>query len=321
MEYDVHTGPNGADSSRFRARLLSGLAVDEQRMRLAGISTAVLSAGSGPPLVLLHGPGEFAAKWLRVMPDLAKTHRVIAPDLPAHGASDGAEQPLDSGQILAWLGALIERTCAAPPVLIGHVLGGAIAARFAAAHGERISQLVLVDSLGLAPFRPAPRFALAMAHFLVRPGPHSYERFMRQCSADLDRLRTEMADRWEPFAGYSLELARRPDSKAVGRLLRTFGLRSIPSEQLAGIRVPTALIWGRHDLANRLAIAETASARYGWPLHVIDECADDPARDRPDRFLAALRTILARTARAATASEAAAGKRAAPEPTRKEALQ
>ena len=52
-----------------------------------GIETAVLEGGEGPPIVLLHGPGEFAAKWLRVIPALVEGHRVIAPDLPAHGAS------------------------------------------------------------------------------------------------------------------------------------------------------------------------------------------------------------------------------------------
>jgi hypothetical protein len=38
-------------------------------------------------------------------------------------------------------------------------------------------------------------------------------------------------------------------------------------------------------------VAERASARYGWPLHVIDDCADDPARDRPAEFLRALRSL------------------------------
>ena len=54
----------------------------------------------------------------------------------------------------------------------------------------------------------------------------------------------------------------------------------------------TSLIWGRLDKANRLRIAEAAGARYGWPLHVVDDCADDPARDRPEAFLGALRAAL-----------------------------
>ena len=60
-----------------RERLLSGLPVAERRLELAGVSTSVLAGGSGPPIVLLHGPGEFAAKWRSVLPDLASTHSGI----------------------------------------------------------------------------------------------------------------------------------------------------------------------------------------------------------------------------------------------------
>ena len=45
-----------------RERLLAGLPVTERRLQLAGVSTAVLEGGDGPPVVLLHGPGEFAAR-------------------------------------------------------------------------------------------------------------------------------------------------------------------------------------------------------------------------------------------------------------------
>ena len=62
-----------------RARMLSGLPVTERRLRLAGVSTSVLEGGGGPPMVLLAG--EFAAVWMRVIPDLVTTHRVIAAEL------------------------------------------------------------------------------------------------------------------------------------------------------------------------------------------------------------------------------------------------
>ena len=39
-------------------------------------------------MVLLHGPSEFALAWLQVIPQLVRTHRVIVPDLPGHGAGD-----------------------------------------------------------------------------------------------------------------------------------------------------------------------------------------------------------------------------------------
>lgn len=261
---------------------------------MAGIPTAALEGGAGPPLVLLHGPGESAAKWLRLIPGLVERHTVIAPDLPAHGASGGADLRLDAGRVGAWMEALVEETCQEAPVLLGHVLGGAIAARFAARHSDRLRHLVLVDALGLARFRPAARFLLSMMAFNLRPTERSYDRFMRQCSYDLEGLREELGDRWEPFAAYNIALTRAPSAKAVGRMLREIGMRRIAPTDLARITVPTTLIWGRHDRALPVRIAEAASARYGWPLHVIENCADDPPRDQPEAFLEVLTKTLTR---------------------------
>lgn len=280
------------NSASQRARLLAGLPVIERRLQVAGVSTAVLEGGAGPPIVLLHGPGDFAGMWMRIIPDLVTTHRVIAPDLPGHGTSELVDGRLDADGLRAWLGGLIERTCPSPPIFVGHVLGGAIGARFAINHSDRLSRLVLVDSLGLARFRPAPGFAVRMIAFLMRPTERTYTRFMRHCSYDLDRLREEMGARWEPFLAYSLERARGPGAKLAGRLLREFGMPRIPPDDLARISAPTVLIWGRHDRASRLRIAQDASARYGWPLHVIENCADDPPRDQPRAFLEALRAAL-----------------------------
>ena len=75
---------------------------------------------------------------------------------------------------------------------------------------------------------------------------------------------------------------------------------TIPSQDLHRIAVPTTLIWGRHDVGMRLNVAEVASVRYGWPLHVIDNAGDDPAFEQPEAFLRALHLVLgALTAEAA----------------------
>jgi pimeloyl-ACP methyl ester carboxylesterase len=57
--------------------------------------------------------------------------------------------------------------------------------------------------------------------------------------------------------------------------------------------VPTALVWGRQDRVMRLRIAEEASARYGWPLHVVED-AGHFAIERPEAFEAALAAALGR---------------------------
>lgn len=276
-----------------RERLLAGIPVTRRRLRLAGISTEVLEGGDGPPLILLHGPTEHAVKWTRVLPHLTGTWRVIAPDLPGHGTSEVDEGPLEADRVLAWLGELIDSTCSSPPALVGQILGGAIAARFAAARGERIHRLVLSDSLGLAPFNPAPQFGQALNAYLAQPTADTHDALWTHCAHDLAGLCERMGDRWEPFAAYNLECARNPSTQeALHALMGQFGLPAIAEEELARIRVPTTLIWGRHDLATSLSVAEAAHARYGWPLHVIDGAADDPPIEQPEAFAQTLRAVL-----------------------------
>jgi pimeloyl-ACP methyl ester carboxylesterase len=274
-----------------RERLLSGLPVTERRLQLAGVSTAVLEGGDGPPIVLLQG--EFAAVWMRVIPDLVTTHHVIAPDLPGLGASELSNGPPGANAVMTWLDQLIQQTCAARPVLVGKGVGGALAARFAINHADRIDQLVLVDTRGLDRFRPPPGMAVSFLGVMMRPTERGLQRgFRNYCFADFDGVRAEMGERYEWMAAYALDRFRTPGVKAAMRRLTRQLSSAIPSEQLARIAVPTTLIWGRHDLGVRVSIAEAASARYGWPLHVIDNARDEPAIEQPKAFLSALRAVL-----------------------------
>lgn len=279
-----------------RERLLAGIPVTERRLQLAGVSTAVLEGGDGAPVVLLHGPGGSAVHWTWVIPQLVATHRVIAPDLPGQGASLVADGSLEAERVLAWLDELIERTCPSPPALVGCALGGAVAARFAGDHADRVSRLVLVDALGLSQFEPAPAFGLALNEFLVQPTERTHDLLWRQCALDLDNVRRRMGERWEPFRSYNLDRAGTPSvMAALGALMEQFGVPAIPPAALARIAIPTTLIWGRYDLATPLRVAEAASARYGWRLHVIENAADDPAIEQPEAFLRVLQTALAPT--------------------------
>lgn len=289
----VEGGVRRSAAEDARERLLAGITVTERRLRLAGVATPVLEGGVGAPVVLLHGPGEHVAKWMHVIPGLVTTHRVVAPDLPGHGASEVTDGPLDADRVLAWLGELIERTCPSPPALVGQTLGGAIAARFAGERGDRVRRLVLVDAFGLAPFEPAPEFERALMDYITEPTERTHDRLWRRCAFDLDALRARMGERWESLTAYDLDRARAPGVRAAqGALMEAFGVSGIPPDDLARITVPTCLIWGRHDLATRLEVAERARDQYGWPLQVIESAGDDPPMERPEAFLAALRIAL-----------------------------
>jgi pimeloyl-ACP methyl ester carboxylesterase len=290
-QQDVDRLGRGPTIDDRRGRLLAGLPVTDRRLEVAGVFTAVLEGGHGRPVVFLQT--EFAAVWMRVIPELVRTHRVIAPDLPGLGASHVADGPPSVDSVLTWVGELIDRTCPTRPVLVGKGAGGAIAARFAVDHSERLQALVLVDTYGLARYRPPLGMALTFAGVALRPTERGLERgFRNYCFADLDGMRGEMGERWDAMAEYALDRFRTPTVRAAMRHLMRPLASAIPPHDLARIAVPTTLIWGRHDRGVRLNVARDASERYGWPLHVIEGARDDPAIEQPQAFLEALRTAL-----------------------------
>ncbi|MBW3620492.1 MAG: alpha/beta hydrolase [Actinobacteria bacterium] len=283
--------PRTADE--LRRRMLAAVPMTERSVRLAGVTTAVVEGGEGPPIVLLHGQGEFWGVWLRVLDDLMRTHRVIVVDLPGHGASLEIAGALDADTMVRWVDELLDETCDEPPVLVGHLLGGAIAARYAVTHGRRLAHLVLVDALGLNWFRPSPRFALPMVAFLARPTPASRDRLFDRCFVDFDRVGDGFGDLWDVLRDYALDRARTPENQAALRaLMPRVGVPPIPRDELDRIDAPTTLIHGRDDLQVPLKAARRASERHGWPLHVIDGARDDPAAEEPQAFLDALRSAI-----------------------------
>src|SRR3712207_2906196 len=136
------------------------MSVEERNVEVDRLPIRYLVAGTGPPLVLLHGAGDNALDWRWVMPALAATHRVYAPDLP--GSPESARPTADYSPafferfVASFLGALgIARAA-----MVGNSLGGLIALRLALSEPARVMALVLVDSAGLGrTVNPAFTFA------------------------------------------------------------------------------------------------------------------------------------------------------------------
>jgi pimeloyl-ACP methyl ester carboxylesterase len=154
-------------------------------------------------------------------------------DLPGLGASEVPDGPPDAARVLAWLGALLQRTCPTPPALVGASLGASVAARFAIAHPQRLSRLVLVGAGSLARFRPAPGVALAMIRFVARPSERTHHGFLRQIAVDPARVRALTGARWAASQAYLLDRAR------------TLGVRAL--------RLAAARGRGRRPLLDRAA--------------------------------------------------------------------
>ena len=115
-----------------------------RRITAGGAVFFYLDAGSGPPLVLLHGIGSAAASFRYQLEELSARFRVVAWDAPGYGASTplAIERPTAGNYATAlagWLSALGIDRCH----LLGHSLGALIAASFAAQQPDRVSRLTL----------------------------------------------------------------------------------------------------------------------------------------------------------------------------------
>ena len=122
-------------------------------LHVNGLTLRAYTLGDGQPLLLLHGVMANARTWGRAAEALAEWHRVIAVDQRGHGQSDKPERGYAEEDFVADLTALLrgfER-----PDLVGHSMGGRIAARVAAAHPQLVRSLVLAEAVG-GPPRPRP---------------------------------------------------------------------------------------------------------------------------------------------------------------------
>jgi pimeloyl-ACP methyl ester carboxylesterase len=128
--------------------------VEERNVEVDGLPIRYLEAGTGPPLVLLHGAGDNSLDWQWVMPALAATHRVFAPDLP--GSPDSARPAADYSPAFfeRFVAAFVDALDIGRATFVGTSLGDLISLRLALSDSTRVRALVLVDSAGLGRGQP-----------------------------------------------------------------------------------------------------------------------------------------------------------------------
>lgn len=279
-----------AASNAWRSMLFAGLSVMEHRFDVAGVSTVVLRTGDGPPLVLLHGGIEIGgAYWAPLVPALAQRYRVIVPDLPGLGESapfpDGA---IDQARFDAWFRELLERTCPTPPLVVAHSLLGSVAAAFAAANTHPLRALIIYGAPGVGPYRMPLGLVVTAILFDLLPTRRTQERFLRWAFLDPRATQRQHPAWFDAFNGYCVARAKIPHVKRTMRQLIRLGTYRVPKAVLSRIRVPTMLLWGRHDRMVPLETAQSASAALAWPLRVIEDAGHVPHLEQPDAFVEAL---------------------------------
>jgi pimeloyl-ACP methyl ester carboxylesterase len=257
---------------------------------------AVDECGEGEALLLLHGLGANRGIWQAVTPELARSRRVIAPDLPGFGDS----RPLDGGFALeraadAIAAAGAERIDGAFD-LLGHSLGGAVAVSVARRHPGLVRRLVLCAPAGLAP-RPdlvaivlssgAPAFLSARRTIGRRLAGSRTARRALLFGAVHDGGRLT-----EDQAVALLDASREAGAlRSAARVAISVDVRS----EVARIGCPVGLMWGERDLVVAAKSRSELADRYpALPLETIPSAGHVAQVERPREFAAALERLLGR---------------------------
>jgi len=240
------------------------------RVDAAGIGTNYLEAGSGPPVVLVHGsgPGVSAfANWRLTIPALATEHRVLAPDMAGFGFSD---KPGGYGMDL-WLAQLDGFLTALdlPKVsLVGNSFGGGLALAFAARWPERVDKLVLMGSVGV----PFPITDGLDAVWGYEPSIENMRRLLDLFAFDRGLVNDELAElRYRASTEPGMQEAF--SSMFPAPRQRWVDSMVTPDEQIAALPHDTLVVHGRDDriipLGNALRLLELIPRSQ---LHVFGRC-------------------------------------------------
>jgi pimeloyl-ACP methyl ester carboxylesterase len=257
-----------------------------------GVRIGYREAGSGPPIVLLHGVGESSFGWLGTMAHLAPRHRVVAPDLPGSGASGPSPSGYHSAVLAEVIGEFLEAVEVERAVLIGNSFGGIVALRLALKRPGQVAGLVLVDSAGLGiEITPAALLvlvpwaadaALALAMHPVGAAQRAWLRpslyFADGQRAPLEWLRDQA------HLGRSPEFLRAIiDSLRAG--LAPFGQSDLMVDRLHEIHQPTLVVWGEQDRVVPVAHAHRAARRLSHGrCRTIPDCGHMPHLEQPQEF-------------------------------------
>ena len=268
-----------------RQRLLAG--ASERSIAVDGRDWQYLEAGEGPPLLLLHGFTGSKENWLPVFAALSAHYRVLAPDLPGWGFADGSPPapPYGYRADADRLARFIAATVPEPRLrLVGHSMGGGVAAVYAAEQPGRVERLVLMSAAGVEFDNAFARAVVDGGHPFAVGSRDELRAFMQLVFADPP---------WVPWpVDRALVQHRRQRDAFEREVLAAMAAgpeRSAPSRLAGGIRAPTLLLWCHDDQV----VDVTASAVYAQAIPhsrrlLLDGCGHMPMMELPRATAAAL---------------------------------
>jgi 2-succinyl-6-hydroxy-2,4-cyclohexadiene-1-carboxylate synthase len=272
-----------------------------RKIALRGIEMELEDAGSGErAFVLVHGFTGSRDDFREHLPELARVGRTIALDQRGHGgtSNSGRREDYTLDSLVADLAAAFDALDLARADLLGHSLGGMVALRFALAHPERVSSLVLMDTSARPMPLPIPEpLRDALVRLVRTQGVAALLPGMRQRpDAQLAPSFRRSIERIGPDAFWERVRRKLEAMDPVGwdALLRVLGEHEPIVHRLGEIRCPTLVLVGAED-APFLAPSEELEHGIGAARRAtIPDAAHSPQLENPRAWSAAVRAHLAR---------------------------
>jgi pimeloyl-ACP methyl ester carboxylesterase len=283
-----------------------------EQVELHGHPVTYRRMGEGPVLVLVHGITSSSRTWNAVLPELAKQHTVIAPDLLGHGGSAKPRGDYSLGAHASGIRDLLAVLGVSRATLVGHSLGGGIAMQFAYQFPERLERLVLVDSGGLgnevsvwlrAATLPGAEYVLPLLFGQpARTTGFALGRVLGRLGVKASANVRGIAEGLESLGDGD---ARRAFVHTARSVIDPAGQRVDARDRLyLSEGVPTLLIWGECDPI--IPVEHGRKAHELMPdsrLEVFPDAGHFPFNDDPERFAAVLTDFVATTEPAALDEE------------------
>lgn len=254
-------------------------------------------------ILLIHGLAGSSKTWDRVIPLLAESVDVIAPDLLGHGESAKPVGDYSLGAYASGLRDFLTVIGVDRATIVGHSFGGGVAMQLAYQHPELVDRLVLVGSGGLGRevswllrLLSLPGFEYVMPVWFPRPfvdAGTSVGRTLGRRGIRSERL----GEMWRAYASLAGASNRTAFVRTMQGVIDPWGQKIDARDRLYLARVPTLLVWGDRDAIIPVSHGHAAhEALAQSELAIMDGLGHFPHLEDPARFTSVLSEFLESTA-------------------------